>query len=283
MSPSAARVVINADDLGMTRAISQGIVEAHIHGIVTSASLMATTPWAGDGAAEAARCPDLGVGVHLTLTCGKPTASPTEVSSLVDGNGRMLGLRRFLARWATGKIKPQHLETELKAQVRRALDLGIRPTHLDSHHHLHLLPVILQIVLGLATEYGIGTVRFPRRWRFRPRHVHELRNLLIRALSVENRRRRLLGGKLRSADQLWILSPGGRKPLWALYHKAFNGVHGGLHEFVCHPGFNSQELEEMDSYTLGREAELAALRCPELRDIVRRRGIRLGNFGSFCP
>jgi predicted glycoside hydrolase/deacetylase ChbG (UPF0249 family) len=281
MSQSDVLLVVNADDLGMIQAISRGIVEAHIHGIVTSASLMTTTPWAGDGAAQAARCPELGVGVHLTLTCGMPVASPFEVSSLVDSHGRLLDLRSFMLRWASGKLKLRHLQTELRAQVRKAMQLGIRPTHLDSHHHLHLLPGVLKIVLKLAAEHGIGTVRFPRRWRFRPFRVSGLYNWLLYALTVESRRRRFLSEKIRSSDQVWILSPGGSGPLWKLYQEALESAHRGMHEFLCHPGFNSPELEAMDSYAGEREAELAALSQPELCNFVRWSGIRTGNFGSF--
>jgi len=265
----------------MTRAISRGIVEAHLRGIVTSASLMTTTPWAEDGAAEASRCPKMGVGVHLTLTCGMPAASFYEVSSLVDAHGRLHSLRGFLTRLASGKIKRRQLEAELRSQVRRAMELGVRPTHLDSHHHLHLLPGVLSIVLTLAAEHGINTVRFPGRWLLRPRSVHWTRIWWIGAMTLKSRRKRILDKKIRAADQLWILSPGGREPLWSLYRKALEGVDEGLHEFVCHPGFNSPELEGMDSYTREREAELAALSHPELRDFVLRKGIHLGHFGAI--
>jgi len=278
---SAARVVVNADDLGMTREISKGIVEAHVNGIVTSASLMVTTPWAGEGAAEAARCPEMGVGVHLTLTCGVPAASPFEVPSLVDDRGRLTGITHFIARWAAGHVKPYHLETEFGAQIRKAMALGVRPTHLDSHHHLHLLPGILKIVLKLAADHGIGMVRFPRQWHLRPLNVNALRNWWMRVLTLENRRSRLWSENVRSADQLWIIFPGGRRPLWTLYRKALEDAGKGLHEFVCHPGFSSPELEEMDPYTRERETELTALSHSELREVVRRRGIQLAHFGSF--
>jgi predicted glycoside hydrolase/deacetylase ChbG (UPF0249 family) len=158
----APSLVVNADDLGLCEAVNLGVAEAYDRGVVTSASLLATGE-AFAQAVELARArPELDIGVHLALTQMQPVSDPAAVPSLVDGGGALPGTwRAFLIRYLRGGVRRQDIETELRAQIQRVCQAGLRPSHLDSNQHLHVLPGVLPIVARVATDYGIGAVRWP--------------------------------------------------------------------------------------------------------------------------
>lgn len=145
------RLLVNADDFGLSEGINRGIIEAHQHGIVTSASLMPTS-WAFDIAVHAAReNPGLALGVHLTLVEEDSLTGIEIPKSYVE-------LAKGLIR---GKIRAERLRVEMVAQIKRCLEAGVKLAHIDSHQHVHLLPQLLPIVIDLAKEYGIPRVRVP--------------------------------------------------------------------------------------------------------------------------
>src|SRR4051812_20496543 len=154
MPPLVRQLVVNADDFGISRGVNRGIVEAHRQGLVTSASLMPNLPSAEDALTRATICPDLGLGLHLTLTAGRPLTPPYLVPTLVDEDGQFLVLGTLLARLSLGKVRADELSRELTAQVEWALKRSVHPSHLDSHHHVHTHPRVAPIVIGLAREHG---------------------------------------------------------------------------------------------------------------------------------
>src|SRR5436190_1453918 len=105
MAPNTRHLVVNADDFGISRGVNRGIVEAHQRGLVTSASLMANLPAADDALTRAAICPDLGLGLHLTMTAGRPLSPPQQVSTLIDANGEFLVLGALLTRLSLGQSR----------------------------------------------------------------------------------------------------------------------------------------------------------------------------------
>src|SRR5688572_21693060 len=116
------RVVINADDFGLHEAVNEGIVLAHQQGIVTSASLMACGSAFEDAILRRKACPDLGLGIHLTLVEERPVAPVEKVPSLVNGEGTMpLSYGNFAGRWLSGRIRKCDVLYELEAQVHRVL------------------------------------------------------------------------------------------------------------------------------------------------------------------
>jgi hypothetical protein len=131
-------LIINGDDLGLTRAVSEGIFQAHENGLLTSASLMVNQPATEFAVQKLARYPNLGVGIHLNLSQGRPVLRPQEVSSLVGSDGRFLAPNEIQARLMTWSVSRKEIEAEYCAQIRRARAMGVDPTHADSHHHMHL-------------------------------------------------------------------------------------------------------------------------------------------------
>jgi len=248
------RLVVNADDLGRTPGINDGIFEAHAHGIVTSATLMVGFEAARDAAAQIADHPRLGVGLHVTLTGARPTLPPAQVPSLVDGKG-------WFARKpeALGKIDTKEVLAEARNQLRIFGELvGRPPTHLDSHHHSHRHPAILEALVELASEHGLPVRR-----------------------SSPAIARRLSAASLRTTDEFverFFDAGATVDVLLAILDAAGPGAT----EVMCHPGRVDELLRAGSSYTEPREREIEVLCNPAVAAAVRRGGFRLATFAEAC-
>jgi predicted glycoside hydrolase/deacetylase ChbG (UPF0249 family) len=149
------QLIINADDFGLTSGVNRGIIDCHLAGSVTSTTLLVNMP-AADEAAQLARLhPALGVGLHFNLTLGAPSAPVDEVRSLVDGQG-LFHRRSVAERMAiSGRFVPLEVERELLAQFHRFKALGLTPTHIDSHQHIHLFPGLFDVVAGFCAVHDL--------------------------------------------------------------------------------------------------------------------------------
>ncbi len=151
---------MNADDLGLSSAINAGILQAHIHGIVTSTSIVASGQAFDEGVELANQHPSLGVGVHLTLveensvSQNVPSLAPHEVLPATYG--------QLVKNVLAGRIRLSDIEKEFRAQIEKCLLAGLNPTHLDSHQHTHALPLIFPIAIRIANDYRITGIRIPR-------------------------------------------------------------------------------------------------------------------------
>jgi chitin disaccharide deacetylase len=147
------RLIVNADDYGHTPGTCLGIRRAHLQCIVTSTSAMMNRPLAPAELTVAARtCPDLGVGVHLVLTTGKPVLSPDRITTIVDNDGKFLKLESFCSRLGTMDI--DQVWAEWNAQVEKFIyHYGKAPDHLDSHHHSsYYTPALFERMCRLAEQ-----------------------------------------------------------------------------------------------------------------------------------
>src|SRR5262249_10942734 len=162
--PVEGRLVFNADEFGLTRGVSGGILDAHRHGIVTSTTVLVTADVDREQLAMA-RDSGLGMGIHVNLTLGAPL---TKARSLVDGNGRFIRDARRVA----AQADPKDVEAEVAAQLDRFETLvGRAPTHLDSHHHVGLYAPVAEIVLNAARRLGVAVRSQDARARVRARSV----------------------------------------------------------------------------------------------------------------
>ena len=259
MSEPPKKLIVNADDFGFTHDVNRGILEAHLKGIVTSTTLMANGSAFDDAVRLARQTPTLDVGCHLTLV-GAPRL-PETVSSL-------------LVEIARGRVR---IYEELASQVRRIIDAGIRPTHLDTHKHTHLLPEVLRAVVRIAREFGIPWVRAPfdsprglalkvRLMRLtRPRFLGVLRKNCCRA--TDHFVGFQLTGFLGAAELVDVIR---RLP-------------NGTTELMCHPGRLTDELRAARTrLKQSRQRELEALTAPEVREALLRAGVRLVNYRDEC-
>ncbi|QHZ48785.1 chitin disaccharide deacetylase [Bacillus sp. NSP9.1] len=144
------KLIINADDFGYSRGVNYGIIDAHKLGILTSATLMTNMPGAGHAARLARESPELGVGVHLVLTCGRPLLPGHR--TIVDARGNFRDLAFYQGAYT---IDADEVYDEWKAQIEKCLAFGLEPDHLDSHHHINRYPQISEVFLALAKEYRL--------------------------------------------------------------------------------------------------------------------------------
>jgi len=159
-STKERRLIVNADDFGLSTGANHAIIRAHREGILTSASLMVNEPGFEEAVALARENPRLGVGLHLTFLCGHSTLPPEKIPGLVnsqcefDHNPVRLGFRYFFRR----DLKEQ-LRAEMLAQFEKFRTTGLPLDHVDSHHHLHAHPTIFRILIESAEDLGITHLR----------------------------------------------------------------------------------------------------------------------------
>jgi hopanoid biosynthesis associated protein HpnK len=157
-------LALTGDDFGASRAVNEAIEAAHCDGVLTAASAMATAPAFDDAVARARALPALVTGLHLVLCDGRAASKPHEVPSLVDSDGRFPAspARAGLRYWRRRSALRAQLERELRAQLERALGAGLRLDHVDGHHHLHMHPVVFDVLLPLLVEYRVPRLRVVR-------------------------------------------------------------------------------------------------------------------------
>ena len=260
------KLVVNADDFGFTRDVNAGILEAHRHGILTATTLMAPGAAFDDAVRLAREHPTLDIGCHLVLV-GSP-GFPATVPALVQA----VAARRI------------PIYAALVKQVRRILDAGIQPTHLDAHKHTHLLPPVLDAVARISEEFGIPWVRRPFDF---PMHAHGAgvaKRLVSQAFGVMRGRfqRVLTAHHCRMTDHFAGFRITGNYDAAELV-RLIGLLPEGSTEFMCHPGFCGDELQAARTRLKeSRERELRALTAPEVRQALRHAGVELTGYRGLA-
>ena len=256
------KLVVNADDFGFTRDVNQGIVEAHRNGILTATTLMANGEAFDDAVRLAHENPTLDIGAHLVLVGAPPF--PMTVAQLT---------REVML----GRIQ---IYEELSAQVRKILDAGLKPSHLDTHKHTHLLPPVLDAVARISEDFKIPWVRRPFDFPLRPGGVSWKIRATSRAFgAVRGRFERVLKQHgCRFTDHFAGFQITGKFDAGDLA-RLIRSLPEGATEFMCHPGICTAELRAARTRLKeSREAELRALTAPEVRDALREAGVELVNY-----
>lgn len=247
------RLIVNADDLGRTRGINDGIFDAHARGVVTSATLMVNYPAARDVPRLSAAHPSLGIGLHVALT-GGGTALPAErVKSLVDEKGRLPKKPEGLV-----GVDAAEVLAEAQAQLRLFREImGRDPSHFDSHHHSHRTPAVLEALVALGHETG------------RP----------VRAASREVAER-LRREKIATTDY-FVEDFYDRGATLEDLLRIVAALPPGTTELMCHPAVVDEELRSSSGYADERTRELEVLTDPVVRRAIESAGIRLLHFGQL--
>jgi len=274
------RLIVNADDFGLTTGVNRGIVESHQNGIVTSATLMACGGKFEEAALLAKDVPRLSVGCHVVLVDGQPMAKPSDVPTLLMTNSPAHfrdGLMSFAARAASGKLDEGEIDAEVTLQVRKLQAAGIAVSHLDSHKHTHMFPVVLRGMLRAAKSCGIRAIRNP----FEPLVFARLgglkRNFQLRMMSGFRRNFR------RALDNAGVATPDGCIGVAATgglteqtFREQIEKLPEGTWEFVSHPGHNDGELDRVRTRLRdSREKEMAILSAQAIKEVLRREQVQL--------
>jgi chitin disaccharide deacetylase len=287
------RLIVNADDFGFTAGINRAIVEAHTHGIVTSSTLMANGRAFEDAVRSATTIPRLSVGCHVVLIDGEPVLN-ADLSSLTtaDSGGVRFrdGLKSFAVRALTGHLNPREIEAEASAQIRKLQSAGVSVSHVDTHKHTHLFPSVLRPLLSAARACGVRAVRNP----FGPRKPLKSSELLTRpnlwTRYAEVRILRTLAAKFReAAKREGVVTPDGTLGVvvtGALDEELFRAIAAvipdGTWEFVCHPGYNDDDLKSAKTrLRQSRETELHVLTMPEAGELLLSQEIALISYNDL--
>lgn len=277
-------VLFSADDFGASSVINAAVVQAHRRGLLTSAGLMATGAAFREAAQLARECPDLSVGLHLSLLQAQPVSDAARLPRLAGSLGRLpenpvrAGFQFFFQRGVRAELK-----RESEAQLYRFLETGLAPTHLDGHHHLHVHPAVFPIVLGLMTKYSIPALRLPREdpgihLRIDPRRafLHRSHSLVFRLLCRRTRENLRRHGIVFPDRFLGLLGSGRMDEPYLL--KALPLLPDGITEIGLHPALRLPPELERWAPSYHYESELAALTSPRVRAGLQRHGFRLAGF-----
>jgi chitin disaccharide deacetylase len=279
------RLIINADDFGLCESVNKGIVEAHTKGVLTSTTLMANMPHADHAVELAKSTPTLGLGVHLNLTAGKPLCQDSSIKLILDSQGHfaLSPGKLALASLITGKVRTA-IETELASQIQWLIDKGIKPTHLDSHKHIHCFPSIFPIICRLAKHFNIPAIRYAGE----PTYVSQLpwpltdresrkRASLVRTMAKINRWQNSAFFK---TDAMFGINHVGRintvfLRAVSLYNTASTA------EVMTHPGYTYDLDTTTTRLVKQREVEIEGLCSEKTKQSFKEAGIKLIHYGQL--
>jgi len=288
VGPNKKRLIVNADDLGLSHGITDAILQCYVKGIVTSASLMVNQAASEYAVDRLRKHPGLDVGIHLNLCQGRPVLPPHRVPSLTGSNGYFLPPREMGRRLVRWDVSPREIEAEFCAQIDRMVSHGLRPSHADSHHRFHIYPAAAVAFRKALRSHGIERARSARkstwpRTRFASAHAGGL----LRRVTVDTYNRLLqcaVFRKLKTPDAGVALHPRFRGRLHAIpeaWMFALANMPMGTYEIWCHPGFAEPGFSDHDPLCEQRCVEAAMLVDPLLFDTISEAGIQLITFRSL--
>lgn len=280
----AKLLIVNADDFGITEGATDAIIECHRAGSVTSTTLMTNMPAAAYAAQCAREHPALGVGLHFNLTSGRPLG-PAVGSGIVDRHGALLNRRDLAVRAISGRLRAGDVRAELEAQHAAMRALGLEPTHLDSHQHVHAIPGIFQVVVAFAAEKRLP-MRMPWRWI-----GHAGGKRMTRVL-----KERVLGTTLRYLDRIRPASVPVNDGLCSVfdlgippeqltlahYRMLLAPYRGGVVELMVHPAYVDDALAGKTAITGTSDAEQRLLMEPGFTNITAMLGYRPATFRDLA-
>ena len=268
------RLIVNADDFGFTEGVTEGILQCMREGIVTSTTVMANMPCASESIKRLVAVGYRSVGIHLNLTSG--SAIRTRSSRLTSPNGSFLGAGVLWRDGMLQRLPVEEIELELAAQIETIRSLGIDVSHVDGHHHIHVLPQIAPIVAKLCKRFTVPAVRVPYT---NGHHLSLLNRLKWQLVNFNARRaRRTFQDHGLQMPDHFVAWYGGGVDTLADLQRALRAIGTGVTEIAVHPGFDDADLARMDSYLSERRVELSALCDVGVRNYIADQGIALTNF-----
>ncbi len=251
------RLIITADDLGMSEAVDAGVLASFDRGLVTSASLIACGPTAASAVEQTAARPDLSLGLHLCFVQGTPVSDPQTIRSLVDGDELLPSVVHLAFRGPTRT----DLAVEAQAQLLRFVTLtGQTPAFVNTHQHAQLLPAVLQTIIELCNEHGIPRVRLPAEQHpVRPNRRPRSWLWPAATLVALAGRGALSRAGLRHPDRMVGGPESGRLTRGGL-RKLIGSLTDGTTELVVHPSSGTEELAALTDPAIARDLLDAGVR-----------------------
>ncbi len=281
------QVIINADDFGLCSGVNQAVAQAHTNGVLTSATIMANMPAAAEAVKIAKKLPDLGVGVHLNLFEGKALSEDKGIECLLNADGGFAFSPGKLSLLSVCRPKFRNaIRTELSAQIQWVIDNGIKPTHLDSHKHIHSFPPIFPIVCELARRFEIAAIRFT----FEPKNISAMPWPLSSEVGRKNAKtvrimakiNRIQNSDFLKTDVLLGVTHIGKIDVnffkaVALYNSA------AITEVMTHPGLEDGLDPEKATLLHQRKGEFQALCSERTKQYFKDGRVKLVHYGTLEP
>lgn len=244
------QLIISADDFGLTESVTKGISESILNGVVTRTSAMMCT----NGFTfikKYAKGLEGKIGIHLQLTDGTPLLDSDLVTSLVDSDGNFPKKSNLLK-----MVNPLEVEKEWEAQIKALLDLGIQPSHIDTHHNVHRFPKVFKVYCSIAKKYQLS--------------ARALSPIMAKKIDSFG----LLGSNY--CLETWFGENITCSNLIENLNKAFQSIkNNGTVELMCHPGYVDKNLESRSNYLKAREKELEIFLDPQLKKLLKENNIQL--------
>jgi chitin disaccharide deacetylase len=297
---SVRKLIVNADDLGLTAGVNRAIIETHNGGVVSSATLMANGAAFDDAVTAARSARNLSVGCHVVLVDGTPVSPPDAVDTLLairsaEPDKFYSSLSAFAARATLGGFDRDQLVAEVTAQIRKIQSAGLRVTHLDTHKHAHIFPEILAALLRAARICGVRAIRNPFvPVKAMPARQFKGRRELWKRYGQVRMLHTFSGQFLQRTKRAGLLTPDGvvgvietgsleRSGYSSLLRQTLTSLPEGTWELVCHPGYNDADLRAARTRLLdSREEERRLLASAELRQFLEEQKIRVISYREFA-
>lgn len=246
------KVIINADDYGISSGVTEGIVKGFLEGIVTDTTIMINM----DGsklAVELAREYNIPVGLHLVLSKGTPILPSQEVKTLIDQGGEFNPTNKSI--WENMDLT--EVKSELKAQVKKFLETGLKLTHLDSHHHVHRFGPILDITMDIAKRLSVPL-----------RQTDEIvkGKIVSKGIVTSDYFTSDFYGEGATVENL---------------KRILTNHNTGIIEVMCHPGLPDSWINQNSSYNTKREEELKILTSPEIKRFIMEKNLKLISYSDL--
>jgi hopanoid biosynthesis associated protein HpnK len=263
------RLIVNADDFGLTPGVNAAVVELNRARALTSATLMATANSFNEAVFDAKTLPSLGVGCHVVLVDGTPALPADKIPSLIDPSAPnhaqfRPNLSGFLTDLLRGRISDSDIEAEATAQIQRLKAAGIAVTHVDTHKHTHMFPRVLRPLLRAALACGVAAIRnpFEPNWSLNATanagHVRKMQVRLLRSQSTTFTQEVTRAGLHTTDGAIGVLATGTLDA--QTIRNLLGAMPDGTWELVCHPGYNDAALQQERTRLLAsREIERTAL------------------------
>ena len=281
------RLIINADDFGLTPGVNRSILELNAAGALTSATLMATARHTSEAAAGASSSPGLGVGCHVVLVDGAPALPRDTIPALAGSSGEFRAtLGTFVRDLLRGSIPEAEIEQEAVAQIRSIQAADVHVTHLDTHKHTHMFPRVLRPLLRAALQCGVRAIRNP----FEPDwslgatpDAPAMRRMQVRLLRTQKREYLRLvekAGLATTDGAVGVLATGTLNA--AALESLLAAMPNGTWELVCHPGHLDVDLSNVRTRLRdSRAVEHAALLQTVPKFLSAHPEVKAMNFGQI--
>jgi chitin disaccharide deacetylase len=277
-------LIVNADDFGLNDAATDAIIDNHSSGAVTSTTLLVNAPGCERAIALAADHPDLGIGLHFNLTWGAPLSDPRTVPALVSSSGKFLGRTGLAVRLLSGRVPTEQIRREFTAQLDRICQLGIKPSHIDSHQHIHSFGQVFATLASYCSVHAIP-MRVPWVGR-RTGSSSWLRKLkreslaLILNRSVDEWRDRIICND--GLGSLFDLGEPMTPVTEAQYRAILENASGNSFELMVHPATHAEAMLGFTRIGDISEAEYRFLAGVNLARIASDYGFILGNYRDLA-